>query len=86
LRQNLSGELEGRWKGGDSGGLPPFGLLILRVKYLPIEGYAVEAYCFKCKARREIKNPTRVWMKNGKPRMHGYCSVCKARMSVLVKR
>jgi hypothetical protein len=44
-----------------------------------------QGYCFRCKARREMKNPTRVWMKNGKPRIHCYCSVCNARMSRLVK-
>jgi hypothetical protein len=31
-RQNLSGELEGKWKGGDSLELAPFGLLTRRVK------------------------------------------------------
>ncbi|HZA22725.1 MAG TPA: DUF5679 domain-containing protein [Dehalococcoidia bacterium] len=45
----------------------------------------MQAYCFKCKAKREMKNPTRVWMKNGKPRIHGYCSVCNTRMSSLAK-
>jgi hypothetical protein len=45
-----------------------------------------EAYCFKCKARRQMKNPTRVWMKNREPRIHGYCSVCNTEMSGLVKR
>ncbi len=43
----------------------------------------MEAYCFKCKAKREMKNLTQVWMKNGKPRIHGSCSVCNARMSSL---
>ncbi len=45
----------------------------------------MEAYCFKCKATREMKDPTKVWMKNGKPRMHGYCVVCNSKMSRLVK-
>jgi hypothetical protein len=45
----------------------------------------VQGYCFRCKARQEMKNPTRGWMKNGKPRVQGYCSVCNARMSSLVK-
>jgi hypothetical protein len=43
--------------------------------------YAVEAYCFKCKAKRDMKNFTRVWMKSGKPRTHGYCSIRNTRMS-----
>jgi hypothetical protein len=41
------------------------------------EGKSVmEAYCVKCKAKREIKNPTATTMKNGKPATTGTCSVC----------
>ncbi len=36
----------------------------------------MEAYCFKCRAKREIKNPTQVTLKNGKPAVTGTCSVC----------
>jgi hypothetical protein len=36
----------------------------------------VEAYCVKCKAKREIKNPTATTMKNGKPATTGECSTC----------
>lgn len=35
-----------------------------------------EAYCVKCKAKREIKNPADVTMKNGKPAISGECPVC----------
>ena len=35
-----------------------------------------EAYCVKCKAKREMKNPTEVTMKNGRRAMKGTCSVC----------
>jgi len=27
----------------------------------------MEAYCMKCKAKKEMNNPTLVTMKNGKP-------------------
>ncbi len=37
---------------------------------------AETAYCVKCKAKVEIKNPQRVTMKNGRPAMKGKCSVC----------
>jgi hypothetical protein len=45
----------------------------------------VEGYCFRCKEPREITNAARVYRKNGKPRMHGYCTVCNARMPKWVK-
>lgn len=37
---------------------------------------ATEAYCFKCRAKREIKNPQQVTLKNGKPATQGQCPVC----------
>jgi len=36
----------------------------------------MEAYCFKCRAKREIKNPEKVTLKNGKPATKGVCAVC----------
>jgi hypothetical protein len=37
---------------------------------------AVEAYCVKCKAKREMNNPQDVTMKNGRPAVKGVCPVC----------
>jgi RNase P subunit RPR2 len=36
----------------------------------------VEAFCVKCKAKREIKNPKQVTLKNGRPAVQGTCPVC----------
>jgi hypothetical protein len=36
----------------------------------------MEAYCVKCKAKREVKDPKAVTMKNGKPATSGTCSAC----------
>ena len=36
----------------------------------------MEAYCFKCKTKREVKNPQKVTLKNGKPATQGVCPVC----------
>ena len=33
-------------------------------------------YCVKCKTKREMKDPQKVTMKNGKPALKGQCSVC----------
>jgi hypothetical protein len=38
--------------------------------------HMVEAYCVKCKAKREIKDAKNVTMKNGKPAIQGVCPVC----------
>ncbi len=37
---------------------------------------AAEAYCVKCRAKREIKDAQEVTMKNGRPAMKGVCPVC----------
>lgn len=37
---------------------------------------AVEAYCVKCKAKREMKNAEATTLKNGRPAQKGVCPVC----------
>jgi hypothetical protein len=39
-----------------------------------------EAYCVKCKAKREVKDPQNVTMKNGKPALTGTCPVCGTKL------
>jgi hypothetical protein len=34
------------------------------------------AYCVKCKQKREMRDPQRVTMSNGRPAMKGKCPVC----------
>ncbi|MBA7599278.1 hypothetical protein ES703_06308 [subsurface metagenome] len=36
----------------------------------------MQAYCFKCRTKREIRNPQRVTLKNGRPATRGVCPVC----------
>jgi Zn finger protein HypA/HybF involved in hydrogenase expression len=40
----------------------------------------MEAYCLKCREKREMKNPNAITMKNGKPATEGICPVCGTRM------
>lgn len=40
----------------------------------------VEAYCVKCKAKREMKDAKDVTMKNGKSAKTGTCKVCGTKM------
>jgi len=40
----------------------------------------LQAYCVKCRAKRDIKNPQRVTLKNGRPATQGVCPVCGTRV------
>lgn len=35
-----------------------------------------QAYCFKCRTKREIKNPVKITLKNGRPATRGSCPSC----------
>ncbi|MBI5231854.1 MAG: hypothetical protein HY876_06790 [Coriobacteriales bacterium] len=37
---------------------------------------AKEAYCVKCKAKKEIQNPEDTTLKNGRPATKGTCPDC----------
>jgi len=36
----------------------------------------VEAYCVKCRAKRDIKDPQETTLKNGRPAVKGTCPKC----------
>lgn len=38
------------------------------------------AYCVKCKAKREMKDPQSITMKNGKKAQQGTCPVCGTKL------
>jgi len=40
----------------------------------------MQAYCVKCKAKREMRNPAATVMKNKKPATTGTCPVCGTKM------
>ncbi len=40
----------------------------------------MEAYCVKCKQKREMKEPKEVTMKNGKKATTGTCPSCGTKM------
>ena len=39
-----------------------------------------EAYCVKCKAKKEMANAQEVTMKNGRPAMQGVCPACGTKL------
>jgi Zn finger protein HypA/HybF involved in hydrogenase expression len=43
-------------------------------------GEQMQAYCMKCRAKREIKNPRSIIMKNRRPATQGVCPVCGTKM------
>ena len=48
-----------------------------RYKQTPkIMAAAVEAYCVKCKAKRDMKEPKETTMANGRKAMKGTCPEC----------
>ena len=40
----------------------------------------MEAYCVKCRAKREIQNARAITMKNGRPATQGTCPTCQTKM------
>ena len=40
----------------------------------------VQAYCVKCKEKREMKDPQQITMKNGRPATKGTCPKCSTKM------
>jgi len=46
----------------------------------------MEAYCMKCRAKREIKNPKSIVMKNGRPATQGECPVCGTKVYRIGKK
>ena len=43
-------------------------------------GESIQAYCLKCRAKREMKDPKTITMKNGRPATQGVCSACGTKM------
>ncbi len=40
----------------------------------------MDAYCLKCKAKREISNPVQVTFENGRQATRGTCPVCATKV------
>jgi NAD-dependent SIR2 family protein deacetylase len=49
-------------------------------KFKYVGGKLMEAYCMKCRAKREMKNAKAIKMKNGKPATQGVCAKCGTKM------
>jgi Zn finger protein HypA/HybF involved in hydrogenase expression len=40
----------------------------------------MQAYCMKCRKKREMKDPKSIIMKNKRPATRGVCPVCGTKM------
>jgi len=40
----------------------------------------MQAYCMKCRTKREMKDAKAITMKNGRPATQGVCPVCGTKM------
>ncbi|MCH2674251.1 MAG: DUF5679 domain-containing protein [Chloroflexota bacterium] len=45
----------------------------------------MQAYCFKCRNKREISNAQQVTLKNGRPATRGTCPECGTKVSRIGK-
>ena len=66
-----------------------FGLSLTIDFYLPDDvvsrqrkqgGQQMQAYCVKCRAKKEMKDAKSITMKNGKPATQGVCPTCGTKM------
>jgi len=52
---------------------------------MPVKVRRITAYCVKCRAKREMKNPVAITLKNGRPAIRGICPRCGTRMFRMMK-
>ena len=43
-------------------------------------GEQMQAYCMKCRTKKEMKDARAITMKNGRPATQGVCPVCGTKM------
>jgi len=44
------------------------------------EQETITAYCVKCRTKRDMQNPEKVTLKNGRPARKGKCGTCGTNM------
>jgi len=57
---------------------------ILELEFSPVPRHCQytkkEAYCMKCRTKKEMKDAKAITMKNGKPATQGVCPTCGTKM------
>jgi len=59
--------------------------IAIRIIYYPLKltkngGNPMQAYCMKCRTKREMKDAKSITMKNGRPATQGTCPVCGTKL------
>ena len=59
--------------------------IAIRIIYYPLNltnngGNPMQAYCMKCRTKREMKDAKSITMKNGRPATQGVCPTCGTKM------
>jgi Zn finger protein HypA/HybF involved in hydrogenase expression len=55
--------------------------MVYCLKQIPVRKEEnMQAYCVKCRAKKEMKDPKSITMKNGKPATQGVCPSCGTKM------
>ena len=62
---------------------PPAVVGVTPVKTIKVK--RIRAYCVKCRAKRQMKNPVAITLKNGRPAIQGICPRCGTRMFRIAK-
>lgn len=57
-------------------------MLVAKAKRYPYlhKGASMQAYCLKCRTKREMSGATPTTLKNGRPATMGKCPVCGTKM------
>jgi len=55
-------------------------IVILKFDISRKGGSQMQAYCVKCRAKKEMKDAKAIIMKNGKPATQGICPTCGTKM------
>ncbi len=53
---------------------------LLRFRNIRKEVNHMQAYCMKCRTKREMKDAKSITMKNGRPATQGVCPTCGTKM------
>lgn len=58
--------------------------MVVKLIHTSMTDKVVKAYCVKCKAKRDMKDPKEATTKNGRSMLKGTCPECGTKMSLFV--
>ena len=61
-------------------------MLVAKQRPSSKEGPVMQAYCLKCRTKRDMRDPQQITLKNGRPATQGACPVCGTKMYRIGKK